>query len=235
MARRVTTKSGSLQVGRGRSPGSKPMTDPSLERPAAARHITLTSHPRPARTKVPKIAWGAANPAARGPVIGTLADAGRRNVIGAHSGSYALYRALAVAAGSLDALHRPDLTNTAPAMAIGPHPAMGRSEEDRLARPLRPHRRRSLREPARFRLGHPADDRGDPGAAHGARAQARGPPRAAAAGRPDRDRDRRGQLHQDRDRAGLVPAGRRRALRRRPRPSCAAICSSRPAACSPSS
>jgi GTP cyclohydrolase II len=43
-------------------------------------------------------------------------------VIGAHAGGYALYRALAIAAGSLDALHRPDLTNTAPAVPIGPHP-----------------------------------------------------------------------------------------------------------------
>ena len=95
---------------------------PPPERPNPARHITLTSHPRAGRAKPPKIAWGAADPAARGPVIGTLGDASRRNVIGAHSGSYALYRALAIAAGSLDALHRPDLTNTAPAEAIGPHP-----------------------------------------------------------------------------------------------------------------
>jgi len=92
------------------------------DRPRSARHITLTSHPRAGRPKPPKIVWAAASPAARGPVIGTLGDASRRNVIGAHSGSYALYRALAIAAGSLDALHRPDLTNTAPAVAIGPHP-----------------------------------------------------------------------------------------------------------------
>ena len=43
-------------------------------------------------------------------------------MIGAHAGAYALYRALAIAAGSLNALHRPDLSNTAPAEAIGPHP-----------------------------------------------------------------------------------------------------------------
>jgi GTP cyclohydrolase II len=91
-------------------------------RPETARHITLTSHPRAGRPKPAKIVWGAATAAARGPLIGTFSDPSRRNVIGAHSGSYALYRALAVAAGSLDALHRPDLTNTAPAMALGPHP-----------------------------------------------------------------------------------------------------------------
>jgi GTP cyclohydrolase II len=86
------------------------------------RHIVLTSHPRPGQPKPPKIVWGAATPEARGPVIGTLSDAARRNVIGAHAGAYALYRALAVAAGSLNRLHRPDLTDTAPAVPIGPHP-----------------------------------------------------------------------------------------------------------------
>ncbi len=43
-------------------------------------------------------------------------------MIGAHAGAYALYRALAIASGSLNALHRPDLSNTAPAEPIGPHP-----------------------------------------------------------------------------------------------------------------
>jgi GTP cyclohydrolase II len=88
----------------------------------ARRHIVLTSHPRPGRPKPPKISWGAATPEARGPVIGTLSDPARRNVIGAHAGAYALYRALAVAAGSLSKLHRPDLTDTAPAVPMGPHP-----------------------------------------------------------------------------------------------------------------
>jgi hypothetical protein len=86
------------------------------------RHIVLTSHPRPGQPKPPKIVWGAPTPEARGPVIGTLSDAARRNEIGAHAGAYALYRALAVAAGSLDKLHRPDLTDTAPAVPNGPHP-----------------------------------------------------------------------------------------------------------------
>ena len=86
------------------------------------RHIVLTSHPRPNRPKPPRVNWGAPSAALRGPVIGTLSDPARRNVIGAHSGSYALYRALAVAAGNLKADHRPDLTDTAPAVMIGPHP-----------------------------------------------------------------------------------------------------------------
>ncbi len=86
-----------------------------------ARHIVLTSHPRDGERRLP-ITWGAADPRARGPVIGSLTDPGQRNVIGAHSGSYALYRALAIAAGSLSPLHRPDLTDTAPPVELGPHP-----------------------------------------------------------------------------------------------------------------
>lgn len=42
--------------------------------------------------------------------------------MGTHSGSYSVYRALAVAAGVLDPEHVPDLTDTTPPVAIGPHP-----------------------------------------------------------------------------------------------------------------
>ena len=45
-----------------------------------------------------------------------------RNVIGTHGGSYAVYRALAVSSGALDPIRRADLTNTQPAVAIGPFP-----------------------------------------------------------------------------------------------------------------
>ena len=86
------------------------------------KHIVLTSHPRSGAHKPTPIVWGAPTPAERGPVIGTLSDPVRRNVIGAHAGSYALYRALAVAARSLDPVHVPDLTDTAPAVATGPNP-----------------------------------------------------------------------------------------------------------------
>jgi GTP cyclohydrolase II len=83
-------------------------------------HIRLTSHPEPGRKAAFPIHWGAADARARGPVIGTVSRAGDRNVIGSHGGSYAMYRALAVSAGALDPIRRPDLTNTFPAATIGP-------------------------------------------------------------------------------------------------------------------
>ena len=88
---------------------------------SASNHIVLTSHPSPRDEPVP-LHWGAASAHERGPVIGTLTHAARRNAIGAHSGAYSLYRALGVAAGTLDPEHVPDLTDTKPAAHIGPHP-----------------------------------------------------------------------------------------------------------------
>src|SRR3954451_24210088 len=85
-------------------------------------HIRLTSHPEPGRTAAFPIHWGAADARARGPIIGTVSRAGDRNVIGSHGGSYAMCRALAVSAGALDPIRRPDLTNTFPAVTIGPFP-----------------------------------------------------------------------------------------------------------------
>jgi GTP cyclohydrolase II len=65
----------------------------------------------------------------RGPIIATLTNLAHRNVIGTHSGSYALYRALAVASGALQSDHRADLTNTAPVEQIGPHPSWNDPEK----------------------------------------------------------------------------------------------------------
>jgi GTP cyclohydrolase II len=92
---------------------------------AIPRHIRLTSHPRGAgEGKIP-LYWGAASAADRGPVVASPAEPKHRNAIGSYSGSYAVYRALAVATRALAANHRPDLTDTAPAMRIGPGPQWG--------------------------------------------------------------------------------------------------------------
>jgi GTP cyclohydrolase II len=88
-----------------------------------AGHIRLTSHT--SGSDAPPIHWGAAAASERGPVIGTTINRSHRNVIGTHSGSYSVYRALAVAAGALARDHRADLTNTAPTDLIGPYPQWG--------------------------------------------------------------------------------------------------------------
>jgi len=86
-------------------------------------HIRLLSFPGNSGTKPLPIRWGAATPQERGPLIATQTQPAHRNVIGAHSGSYAIYRALAVASGALDPAHQADLTNTRPVRSVGPHPS----------------------------------------------------------------------------------------------------------------
>jgi len=93
------------------------------------RHIRLTSHPGQGATGAPAIRWGMADPLERGPLVGTTASRSQRNVVGTHSGSYGVYRALAVAAGNLTRGHRADLTNTSPTDPIGPHPQWGDAEK----------------------------------------------------------------------------------------------------------
>ena len=68
-----------------------------------------------------KITWGAETPHERGPIIGSFNKSQDRNVIGTYSGGYGLYRALAIAAGTLDPVHKPDLTNTTPTTKIPRH------------------------------------------------------------------------------------------------------------------
>src|SRR3978361_1376033 len=86
-------------------------------------HIVLTSHSPGRGEKVAHpVHWGAATPQERGPIIASLTSPAHRNAIGTHSGAYAIYRALAVASGTLDRDHRPDFTDTTPAEQVGPHP-----------------------------------------------------------------------------------------------------------------
>jgi GTP cyclohydrolase II len=91
-------------------------------------HIKLTSHPTSHGPTPLSIRWGAPAPLTRGPVIATTTGPAQRNVIGSHAGGYAIYRALAVAAGALDPGRRPDLTDTTPAETIGPHPQWAEPE-----------------------------------------------------------------------------------------------------------
>ena len=101
----------------------------AAEAPVAARHIRLTSHPGQGTTGAPALHWGAADPLARGPLVGTTTNRSQRNVVGTHSGSYGVYRALAVAAGNLTRGHRADLTDTAPTDLVGPYPQWGEPDK----------------------------------------------------------------------------------------------------------
>ena len=87
------------------------------------QHIRLTSHPEPgsAAARFP-IRWGAETAAERGPIIASTTNPADRNVIGAHGGSYSVYRALAISARAMNASQRPDLTNTQPTSEILPQP-----------------------------------------------------------------------------------------------------------------
>lgn len=91
------------------------------EEKSVSRHIVLTSHPSKFGPKPIPIEWGAKEPMQRGPIIATLTNPAHRNVIGTHSGGYAIYRALAVASGALQSDHRPDFTNTSPVEYVGPY------------------------------------------------------------------------------------------------------------------
>lgn len=93
------------------------------------KHIVLTSHPSRYTSAPLRIQWGEACPKARGPVIASLTNTRHRNSVGTHSGSYSVYRALAVAASVLDPEHKPDLTNTTPPINIGPHPQWGQLDK----------------------------------------------------------------------------------------------------------
>ena len=96
-------------------------------------HIRLNTHLSQGGQAAPPVIWGARDPVLRGPVVGTVGNAAQRNAIGVHSGSYGIYRALAIAAHELKADHRPDYTNTSPAERIGPFESWFDPEEDRIA------------------------------------------------------------------------------------------------------
>lgn len=78
--------------------------------------------------------WGEASPEVRGPVVaGRYKEAlSKHNAIGAHSGSYCVYHALAVGSKQLDAEHVADYTNSQPAFSV-PEQKAWYNEEDIVA------------------------------------------------------------------------------------------------------
>ncbi|QVM11756.1 Uracil-regulated protein 1 [Coccidioides posadasii str. Silveira] len=94
------------------------------KRQTTTSRIILTTYPGQSGIDPVPMDWGNKDPLRRGPVVVSRHQntVRRRNAIGAHGGSYAIYHALAVASKHLNLEHRPDFTNTEPAANIGPHP-----------------------------------------------------------------------------------------------------------------
>ncbi|KAG0085229.1 Uracil-regulated protein 1 [Podila epicladia] len=84
----------------------------------------LITYPDQVGIKPSKMNWGAADPAERGPIIVSRLPSSFkiRNAIGAYSGSYSIYRGLAVAMGDLPYDHKPNFENTQPVIKIQQQP-----------------------------------------------------------------------------------------------------------------
>ena len=91
--------------------------------PQSRQLIKLTTHPSNFGVDPEPLKWGAREPLARGPVVATVSRPGNRNAIGAHGGTYSVYRAVAMAAQKASSDFVPDYTNTLPPEAIGPFDA----------------------------------------------------------------------------------------------------------------
>ena len=171
-------------------------------------------------------------PRTRGPVVASPAQPQHRNAIGSYSGSYAVYRALAVATRALAPDHRPDLTDTAPVAAIGPWPQWA---DPKKIVSLDPYGHLVGEVFAgQIRAGIDVRPTIAVTAAHINLPEIRQrilsgdivPDGSARAG------NRRNPRHQGRDRPGLVSARHRRAVRRRRIRIAPRGCSRKPAACS---
>jgi GTP cyclohydrolase II len=87
-----------------------------------SNHIILATHSNLKFKETLPIRWGAKDPMERGPVVASNTNSKARNAIGAHSGSYTVYRALSIASGKFPPQHKPDLHNTYSPAKIGPYP-----------------------------------------------------------------------------------------------------------------
>ncbi|RXK37020.1 cyclohydrolase [Tremella mesenterica] len=87
--------------------------------------VVLTTYPSQAGVNPIPVHWGAGPTGRdRGPVVCSRIKSNLpiRNSIGAHSGSYSIFRSLSIAMGQLRPDWRPDLTNTHPPFVLPPQP-----------------------------------------------------------------------------------------------------------------
>ncbi|KAG6908207.1 Uracil-regulated protein 1 [Tephrocybe rancida] len=103
----------------------KRATDKEREKLLYPGRVNLTTYPDQHGITPYPLSWGAADGLTRGPVICSRLPSSikHRNAIGAHSGSYSIYRALSIAMGALSPTHKPDYSQTEPPVSIPPQPS----------------------------------------------------------------------------------------------------------------
>jgi GTP cyclohydrolase II len=109
-----------------------PVVPPPWANPLTKKYsgrLVLTTYPGQSVVNPVELNWGAADPQVRGPVLVSRSGETlkRRNAIGAHGGSYAIYSALATVAGDLPADFRPNFKDTQPTFDFKQQPAWGDS------------------------------------------------------------------------------------------------------------
>ncbi|KAG0142213.1 hypothetical protein CROQUDRAFT_662851 [Cronartium quercuum f. sp. fusiforme G11] len=89
------------------------------------QRVILTTYPGQTGIHPIPLDWGNPDPQKRGPVVASRHPQSLkiRNAIGAYSGSYCIYKALATAIGAINPNHRPDYTNTEPPFNVAPNPS----------------------------------------------------------------------------------------------------------------
>ena len=134
----------SLELGSAGSSEARSDGEPHGRKPSATAtsRIILTTYPGQSGIDPLIMNWGHADALERGPVVVSRNQSTirRRNgtqgcslsftvsltfvyiAIGAHGGSYSIYYALAVASKHLEVNHKPDFTNSEPAVTMGPFP-----------------------------------------------------------------------------------------------------------------
>ncbi|KAH0826250.1 GTP cyclohydrolase N terminal-domain-containing protein [Lanmaoa asiatica] len=107
------------------TPADHPLTEREREKALYPGRVVLATYPDQNGIKPYSLQWGASDPAVRGPVICSRLPTSikQRNALGAHSGSYSIYRALAIAMGTLNPSHKPDYSKTEPPVPIPPQPS----------------------------------------------------------------------------------------------------------------
>lgn len=104
------------------SPSALSLLKPSTVYP---QRVILTTYPGQTGIHPIPLDWGNPDPQKRGPVVASRHPNSLkiRNAIGAYSGSYCIYKALATAIGAINPNHRPDFTNTEPPFSVDPNPS----------------------------------------------------------------------------------------------------------------